>query len=165
MRQAIAADEAQHAGRLDSAERRVANPATALGEDRRRHVAEAQTRTPYPSGALDAGAGGAELALELGTEPLRSLHPAGDVVADVNHCRGSGLQGEQGVEAGHAEGFRRRHVEASADVSECARRDPSHAGLDRVKRREQQVAPQAGLVAAAGYVAFQLRSALTALPS
>ena len=94
--------------------------------------------------------GGSNRSLELGAELLRALAPAGDVVAHVHHPPGARHRGQEGVERRHAVRVRRRHGEPLGDVVERALADPPDPGLDGVERRQEEVSPAPGRMAAFG---------------
>lgn len=81
------------------------------------------------------------LAVELLTELLSAREATGDVVTNVNDGARLRLGPEQMVEGDHAPGLRRWDGQATADVVEGAATDPAHSILNRVERRQEQVAP------------------------
>src|SRR5215470_20413112 len=100
-----------------------------LDHGRRAAVALAQAGAALPGDArpvgLRASALGAEAALHLLAYPLRAVHPAGEVVADVDD-RGGGRAGpEEGVERRHPVRLGRRDREPGADVIERPGADPA----------------------------------------
>ena len=118
---------------------------------RGRQLAQAEARAPQPADrAVPRGrARRPERALEVGAGLLGAGEPAGDVVADVGDGRRARLRREQRVERGDAVRLGGRHGQAPADVVEARLGDLPDPVLQRVQRREQQVAAAPGFVPAA----------------
>ena len=67
-----------------------------------------------------------------------AVHPADHVIAHMHHGGGPLLDGEHGVEAGHAEQLRGRNAQAARDVIQAPGTDPAGAGVKRMQRGQDQ---------------------------
>ena len=126
-----------------------------------RPLALAEARAAQP-GRATVGARGARRSEPRFHGRAQLLGPgqaAGDVVADVGHDRRPGRGRQQRVERGHAVGLGRRHGQPAADVAQRGLADVADAVLQRVQRRQQQVAMLARGMAAVGDVALEGRLA------
>ena len=123
---------------------------------RGRALAQAEARAPEPRDlAVPRGlAGRPERPLEVGAELLGAREPARDVVADMGDGRRPRLRREHGVERRDAVGLGGRHGEPPADVVQARLGDLADPVLERVKRREEQVAAAPGVVPASRDVAL-----------
>ena len=119
--------------------------------------------TPAPLDAASASLG-PEPALHLLAHLLRAVHPAGEVVADVDDRGRRRAGAEQGVERRHPVRLGRRDGEPGADVVERPGADPADPFLHRVQHRQQQVPPGPRRVAAERGVPVG-RRALPAFPA
>ena len=122
----------------------IVNSAAGARSQRPRHGLRSQVAAPSAAGSRPARASRSRSAHSV----LGAGQPAGDVVADVGHDRRPRRGREQGVERGDAVGLGRRDGQAPADVVERRLADPAEPGLDRVERRQQQVAARPRRVAA-----------------
>ena len=108
---------------------------------------------------------GPRLALETRAQAGGALRAAGNVVADMHHAPRPRRRREHRVERRDAPRLGRRHAEPRANVLKSTFGDESDAGLQRLKRREQQVPPLTrGAAAELGGVRVARASPIAAIP-